>query len=118
MRSARSPATCASTSWWTCPTGWWAPSFRKRSSTDRVPGTARRCLAHTRGRERSVCARHPAGARHVSVTHSELMPPQTRYARSGDLNIAYQVVGDGPGDLVYVPGWISNVELNWDEPSH
>ena len=46
------------------------------------------------------------------------MPPETRYARSGDVNIAYQVVGDGPRDLVYVPGWISNVELNWDEPSH
>jgi pimeloyl-ACP methyl ester carboxylesterase len=44
--------------------------------------------------------------------------PETRYARSGDLNIAYQVVGEGPLDLVYVPGWISNVELNWDEPSH
>jgi pimeloyl-ACP methyl ester carboxylesterase len=43
---------------------------------------------------------------------------QTRYARSGDVNIAYQVVGDGPVDLVYVPGWISNVELMWDEPSH
>ena len=43
--------------------------------------------------------------------------PETRYAKSGDLNIAYQVVGDGPVDLVYVPGWISNVELNWEEPS-
>jgi len=44
--------------------------------------------------------------------------PETRYAKSGDLNIAYQVVGDGPLDLIYVPGWISNVELNWEEPSH
>jgi class 3 adenylate cyclase len=44
--------------------------------------------------------------------------PETRYARSGDLNIAYQVVGDGPLDLVYVPGWISNVELMWEEPAH
>jgi pimeloyl-ACP methyl ester carboxylesterase len=42
----------------------------------------------------------------------------TRYARSGDVNIAYQTAGDGPTDLVYVPGWISNVELNWEEPSH
>ena len=42
--------------------------------------------------------------------------PATRYARSGDVNIAYQVVGEGP-DLVYVPGWISNVELMWDEPT-
>jgi pimeloyl-ACP methyl ester carboxylesterase len=44
----------------------------------------------------------------VSVTH---------YAKSGDLNIAYQVAGEGPPDLVYVPGWISNVEVQWDDPS-
>jgi class 3 adenylate cyclase len=44
--------------------------------------------------------------------------PETRYTKSGDLNIAYQVVGDGPRDLVYVPGWISNVELMWEEPAH
>src|SRR5258707_3210191 len=44
------------------------------------------------------------------------MPPETRYAKSGDVNIAYQVVGDGPFDLVYVPGWVSNVELLWEKP--
>ena len=33
------------------------------------------------------------------------MPPQTRYAKSGDVSIAYQVVGEGPRDLVVVPGW-------------
>jgi pimeloyl-ACP methyl ester carboxylesterase len=44
--------------------------------------------------------------------------PETRYARSGDVNIAYQVMGDGPPDLVYVPGWVSNVELNWEEPGY
>jgi class 3 adenylate cyclase len=44
--------------------------------------------------------------------------PETRYAKSGDVNIAYQVAGDGPFDLVYVPGWISNVELMWEEPAH
>jgi class 3 adenylate cyclase/esterase/lipase len=44
------------------------------------------------------------------------MPPQTRYAKSGDLNIAYQVVGDRPVDLVYVPGWVSHVELAWELP--
>jgi pimeloyl-ACP methyl ester carboxylesterase len=42
--------------------------------------------------------------------------PETQYARSGDLSIAYQVFGDGPVDLVYVPGWVSNVELIWEEP--
>jgi class 3 adenylate cyclase len=45
------------------------------------------------------------------------MAPQTRYARSGELHIAYQVVGDGPIDLVYVPSWISQVEHYWEEPS-
>ena len=44
--------------------------------------------------------------------------PETRYAKSGDLSIAYQVVGKGPLDLIYVPGWISNVELMWEEPAH
>ena len=44
------------------------------------------------------------------------MLPETRYARSGDVHIAYQVVGDGPLDLVFVPGWITHVELGWDDP--
>jgi class 3 adenylate cyclase len=43
------------------------------------------------------------------------MAPETRYARSGELNIAYQVTGEGPRDLVYVPGWVSNIELMWEE---
>ncbi|HEX9415609.1 MAG TPA: adenylate/guanylate cyclase domain-containing protein [Gaiellaceae bacterium] len=42
--------------------------------------------------------------------------PETRYAKSGDVNIAYQVVGDGPRDLVYVPGWVSHIELAWELP--
>ena len=41
---------------------------------------------------------------------------ETRYARSGEVSIAYQVVGDGPFDLVYVPGFVSNIELMWEEP--
>jgi class 3 adenylate cyclase/alpha-beta hydrolase superfamily lysophospholipase len=45
------------------------------------------------------------------------MTPQTRYARSGDLHIAYQVIGDGPIDLVFVPSWISQVEHYWEEPT-
>ncbi len=41
---------------------------------------------------------------------------ETRYARSGDVNIAYQVGGDGPVDLVLTPGAVSNVELMWEQP--
>jgi pimeloyl-ACP methyl ester carboxylesterase len=44
------------------------------------------------------------------------MLPQTRYARSGDCSIAYQVLGSGLLDLVYVPGFVSNVELGWRVP--
>jgi pimeloyl-ACP methyl ester carboxylesterase len=42
--------------------------------------------------------------------------PETRYARSGDVNIAYQVVGEGPRDLVLVPGWVTNIDVFWEEP--
>ncbi len=45
-----------------------------------------------------------------------MTPPETRYAKSGDVHIAYQVVGDGPLDLIFVPGFVSNVELAWESP--
>jgi pimeloyl-ACP methyl ester carboxylesterase len=45
------------------------------------------------------------------------MQPDTRYADSGGVNIAYQVLGDGPRDLVFVMGWISNIEVFWEEPT-
>lgn len=41
-----------------------------------------------------------------------------RYARSGDLSIAYQVTGAGPLDLVLVPGFISHLEHDWQNPQH
>ena len=44
--------------------------------------------------------------------------PETRYARTADgLHIAYQVVGDGPFDLVAVLGYVSHVELSWEDPA-
>jgi pimeloyl-ACP methyl ester carboxylesterase len=42
--------------------------------------------------------------------------PSTKYAISGDVHIAYQVVGEGPRDLIYVPGWVSNIEVMWEDP--
>ncbi len=42
--------------------------------------------------------------------------PETRYAQSAGVNVAYQVVGHGPVDVVYVPGWVSHVELAWELP--
>ena len=46
------------------------------------------------------------------------MRRDTRYAESGDVNIAYQVIGQGPLDLIFVPGWVSNVDVAWEEPRH
>ncbi len=46
------------------------------------------------------------------------MIPTTKYARSGDVHIAYQVVGEGPHDVVLVPGWVSHIEYAWEEPSY
>ncbi len=42
--------------------------------------------------------------------------PATKYAKSGDVYVAYQIFGSGPIDLVMVPGWISHLDLWWDSP--
>ncbi len=42
--------------------------------------------------------------------------PETHYTQSGEYNIAYQVVGSGPVDLVFVMGWVSHLEYFWREP--
>jgi pimeloyl-ACP methyl ester carboxylesterase len=44
--------------------------------------------------------------------------PETRYARSGEFNIAYQVMGQGPLDLIVAPGWISNLDMHWEMPGY
>ena len=43
--------------------------------------------------------------------------PETRYARSGDVSIAYKVVGEGPFDVVRIPVFVSHVELEWQVPA-
>lgn len=45
------------------------------------------------------------------------MRPRTHYTKSDDISIAYQVLGDGPIDLVYVPGWLSHLEYAWENPT-
>jgi class 3 adenylate cyclase/pimeloyl-ACP methyl ester carboxylesterase len=46
------------------------------------------------------------------------MAPVTRYARSGDASIAYQVIGEGPLDMLFLPGWISQIEQLWETPAN
>lgn len=43
-------------------------------------------------------------------------PPETRYARSGDYHIAYQVTGEGPVDLVFAQGYVTHLEIEWEDP--
>ncbi len=45
------------------------------------------------------------------------MAPETKYTTSGSVNIAYQAFGEGNVDLVIVPGWVSNIDIFWEEPS-
>jgi class 3 adenylate cyclase len=57
-------------------------------------------------------------ARRISLPGTSAARPQTLYARSGDVHIAYQVFGEGDLDLVLVPGYITHIELVWEhEPT-
>jgi pimeloyl-ACP methyl ester carboxylesterase len=58
-----------------------------------------------------------AVATDISPARVDRAAPRVRYARSGSVNIAYQVVGNGPIDLVFVMGWVSHLEYFWNEPS-
>lgn len=44
------------------------------------------------------------------------MKPITKYTKSGEFNIAYQIIGKGPIDILYIPGWVSNIDMMWTEP--
>jgi len=46
------------------------------------------------------------------------MLPVTRYARSGEASIAYQVAGDGPLDMLFLTGWITQIEQLWEAPAN
>jgi pimeloyl-ACP methyl ester carboxylesterase len=58
------------------------------------------------------CGRRPESGHFLMVD-----VPETCYAKSGDVSIAYQVTGEGPFDLVWVQGFVSNVELGWQMPT-
>src|SRR5262245_34350999 len=84
----------------------------------------RKVLADVHNAPRFIETAHRRGYRFIANTRRipddrspEHHIPPTRYARSGDVNIAYQVLGDGPMDLVFVMGWVSHLEYFWTEPS-
>ena len=82
------------------------PSVPARSSTTCRPLTA--SSAYRTGPRWSPCC----------ATAGQIRVPVTRYAVSGDSHVAYQVLGDGPRDLILIPGFVSNVETAWMWPAH
>ena len=59
----------------------------------------------------------PPAAGPAVVPRTAAVTPRVSYARSGSVNIAYEVVGAGPIDLIFVMGWVSHLEYFWNEPS-
>jgi pimeloyl-ACP methyl ester carboxylesterase/DNA-binding winged helix-turn-helix (wHTH) protein len=81
---------------------------------------AERALTSELQRTPAVIDLPPSAVRHELSREFNLTlerPPETMYARSGDVNIAYQVIGDAPLDLVFVMGWVSHLEYFWREQS-
>jgi pimeloyl-ACP methyl ester carboxylesterase len=83
----------------------------------------RKALGDTVKSPRFIETAYRRGYRFIAKTEKSLAAieiqaaPQTHYTKSGDVNIAYQVLGDGPLDLVFVMGWLSHLDYFWTEPS-
>lgn len=97
--------------------------YRFVANVDTTGDEEEQLIVHQRTRARIVVERTDdepdirsliSGANVIDV---EPALPETMYARSGDVNIAYQVIGDAPLDLVFVMGWVSHLEYFWREPS-
>ena len=74
-------------------------------------------IVHERVRSRIVVEQTDEADEQKQIGEKLFKAPETMYARSGDVNIAYQVIGDAPLDLVFVMGWVSHLEYFWREPS-
>ena len=81
----------------------------------------RRALDDTPQAPRFIETAHRRGYRFIATietgTAATGSPPTVRYARSGAVNIAFQVIGSGPVDIVFVMGWVSHLEYFWREPT-
>jgi len=77
-------------------------------------------LRHTHSSLRFLAHVHLSSADDTAVAGWERggrsVAPEIRYAKSGDVHIAYQVFGHGPENLIIIPGFISHVEHSWDSP--
>ena len=77
----------------------------------------RKALGDSSQAPRFIETAHRRGYRFKADTNAPAAAPRVHYAKSGSVNIAYQVLGSGPIDLVFVMGWVSHLEAFWNEPS-
>src|SRR5690349_21813629 len=98
------------------------PAAAARAPLNNGAGGGREPISAPRGGEHSRVSSSAIGggrgrSRFTWRPRRETMTiPEIRYAKSGDVHLAYQVVGDAPRDLVLVPGWVSHLEYEWEEP--
>jgi hypothetical protein len=86
----------------------------------RRPAVSRNCSAIIREEEQLIpCPTGGGLARRVALRRASIpgVTPPVRYTRSGDANIAYQVIGDGPTDLLFTIGSYSNLDVLWESPN-
>jgi pimeloyl-ACP methyl ester carboxylesterase len=104
----------------------WADVFVGDAALKTCMREIREALGDDAQRPRYIETAHRRGYRFVApiddvdaVSPAEALftPPRTQYTCNGDVNLAYQVVGDGSIDLVFVPGWVSHLDYVWAEPS-
>jgi pimeloyl-ACP methyl ester carboxylesterase/DNA-binding winged helix-turn-helix (wHTH) protein len=104
----------------------WAETFVGDAVLKVSVGEIRRALGDACREPQFIETVHRRGYRFIAPLENPVkeppaspgfVAPVTHYARSGDVNIAYQVLGDGPLDLIFVMGWISHLEYFWTEPS-
>jgi class 3 adenylate cyclase/alpha-beta hydrolase superfamily lysophospholipase len=77
---------------------------------------ARRLLDHEIAREPVGVAREMVDIGSVGKDRGVSPVPETRFVRSGDVDIAYQVFGSGPRNLLALSGWVSHLEVIWELP--
>jgi predicted ATPase/class 3 adenylate cyclase/DNA-binding winged helix-turn-helix (wHTH) protein len=102
----------------------WGDRFVSESALTSRVKAARQALGDNGRDQRVISTAHGRGYRFVApIIAHDTRPPSTngahrdiRYARSGSVNIAYEVTGDGPIDIVLVPGFVSHLEIDWEDP--
>ena len=98
-----------------------APPLGTRPTARRSRASARRSSRpsrSTRRRRTGASLGHGRGHGRSLIANSACGRPRRATRARGEVNIAYQVVGEGPLDLVFVSGWVSNLDLMWAEPSY